>query len=84
MAAEAVLQRGGTNVATITIYGDSPGAPSPAKLSVWDEDFQVIDGAVTRTSGYNDDPTRYSDPNNAVGQGAAESIVGPGWHVTIA
>jgi hypothetical protein len=69
-------------MATISINGDSPGAPSPIMLRSWDEDFGALNAA--RTSGDDDDPVIYDDPNNAVTQTQADSIVGAGWHVTIA
>lgn len=68
-------------MSTITIYGDSPGAPSPMQVMSWDQDFGAQ--GANRTSGDGADPTTYDDPAGNIDQTAAEQIVGAGWNVSV-
>jgi hypothetical protein len=67
---------------TISVYGDSPGAPSPMLLASWDEGFHTQ--GATRTSVDDADPTTYDDPGATITDDVAQQIVGQGWYVSIA
>jgi hypothetical protein len=67
-------------MATITINGDSPGAPSPIQVSSWLADIQEIDAAATQTSSDGADPTVFS---GNITQDQADTIAGAGWTATV-
>ena len=68
-------------MATIAVFGNSPGAPAPIRVATWDQGFAAL--GANRTSGDGADPTTYDDPAGVITDVQAQGVVGGEWMVSV-